>query len=85
MVTEVDATCGRIMEELEKQNVMDKTLVIFTTDNGNFHGKNAWTGQHSLLRLFPHQISRLSGEHGLAEKCRLSLFVLSLFGISNLQ
>lgn len=40
MVTEVDATCGRIIEELEEQGVADNTLIIFTTDNGNLHGEH---------------------------------------------
>ena len=40
MVTEVDATCGRIVQELEQQHLLDDTLVIFTTDNGYFHGEH---------------------------------------------
>lgn len=40
MVTEVDAACGRILDELKQQGVMDRTLVIFTTDNGAFHGEH---------------------------------------------
>lgn len=39
LVTEVDAACGRILEELETQGLGGKTLVIFTTDNGYFHGE----------------------------------------------
>jgi len=39
MVTEVDTTCGRLLKELEEQGVRDNTLVIFTTDNGYFHGE----------------------------------------------
>lgn len=40
LVTEVDATCGRLMDELDKQHARDNTLVIFTTDNGYFHGEH---------------------------------------------
>lgn len=40
LATEVDATCGRIMDELRKQQVLDDTLVIFTTDNGYFHAEH---------------------------------------------
>ena len=40
MATEVDTTCGRIIEELKKQGVYNNTLVIFTTDNGNLHGQH---------------------------------------------
>lgn len=40
MATEADATCGRVLEELRRQGVLDRTLVIFTTDNGYFHGEH---------------------------------------------
>ena len=39
LCTEVDATCGRVIAELKKQGVLDNTLVIFTGDNGYFHGE----------------------------------------------
>jgi arylsulfatase len=40
MATEVDATVGRILAELKSQGLLDRTLVIFTTDNGYFHGEH---------------------------------------------
>ena len=40
MVTEVDAACGRVLEELKAQGALDNTLVVFTTDNGYFHGEH---------------------------------------------
>lgn len=40
MVTEVDATVGRVLAELHAQGLDDNTLVIFTTDNGYFHGEH---------------------------------------------
>jgi arylsulfatase len=40
LATEADAVCGRVIEELRKQGVLDRTLVIFTTDNGFFHGEH---------------------------------------------
>lgn len=39
MATEVDTVCGRVIDELRKQDLLDSTLVIFTTDNGYFHGE----------------------------------------------
>jgi len=52
LATEVDATCGRILAELEKQGQADNTLVIFTTDNGYYHG------EHGLGdKWYPHQES----------------------------
>jgi membrane-anchored protein YejM (alkaline phosphatase superfamily) len=38
MATEVDTVCGNLVAELKKQGVFNRTLIIFTTDNGNFHG-----------------------------------------------
>jgi len=52
LATEVDATCGRILEELDRQGVLDNTLVIFTTDNGYFHA------EHGLAdKWYPHEES----------------------------
>ena len=52
LITEVDATCGVILDELEKQKLRGETLVIFTTDNGYFHG------EHGLAdKWYPHQES----------------------------
>ncbi len=52
LATEVDSTCGRVLEELKKQGVLDNTLVIFTTDNGYYHA------EHGLAdKWYPHQES----------------------------
>jgi len=52
LATEVDSTCGRILEELEKRGLRENTLVIFTTDNGYYHA------EHGLAdKWYPHQES----------------------------
>lgn len=52
LASEVDATCGVVMDELSKQGVLDNTLVIFTTDNGYYHA------EHGLGdKWYPHQES----------------------------
>ncbi|QDS98769.1 sulfatase family protein [Adhaeretor mobilis] len=52
LATEVDSTCGRILEELKRQGVFENTLVIFTTDNGYYHA------EHGLAdKWYPHQES----------------------------
>lgn len=52
LATEVDAACGRVLDELKRQGELDRTLVIFTTDNGYFHG------EHGLAdKWYPHQES----------------------------
>ena len=40
MATEVDTTVGRVLAELRAQGLDENTLVIFTTDNGYFHGEH---------------------------------------------
>lgn len=52
LATEVDSTCGQLIAELKRQGLLDNTLVIFTTDNGCFHG------EHGLAdKWYPHQES----------------------------
>ncbi len=52
MATEVDTTCGRVLDELVKEGVLDNTLVIFTGDNGNFLGSHQLAG-----KWYPHEES----------------------------
>jgi len=40
LATEVDAAVGRVLAELKAQGLDENTLVIFTTDNGYFHGEH---------------------------------------------
>lgn len=40
LCTGVDTMCGRVLAELEQQGILDKTLVIFTGDNGYFHAEH---------------------------------------------
>jgi arylsulfatase A-like enzyme len=39
LVAEVDAACGRVLDTLREQGLLDRTLVVFTTDNGYFHAE----------------------------------------------
>jgi arylsulfatase A-like enzyme len=52
LASEVDATCGRVIDELTEQGLLDSTLVIFTTDNGYYHA------EHELAdKWYPHEES----------------------------
>ena len=52
MATEVDTTCGVILDKLKEQGVLDNTLIIFTTDNGYYHA------EHGLAdKWYPHEES----------------------------
>jgi arylsulfatase len=52
LATGVDTACGRVLTELKQQGLLEKTLVIFTGDNGYFHG------EHGLAdKWYPHEES----------------------------
>jgi len=52
LCTGVDTTCGRILDELKAEGVLDNTLVIFMGDNGYYHA------EHGLAdKWYPHQES----------------------------
>ncbi len=55
LASEVDATCGRVLAELAKEGQLDNTLVIFTGDNGYFHGEHGladkWYAHEESLRV----------------------------------
>lgn len=52
LVTEVDQACGAILGELSRQQEREDTLVIFTSDNGYYHG------EHGLAdKWYPHEES----------------------------
>jgi arylsulfatase len=52
LATEVDEVCGKVIGELKRQGIYENTLIIFTTDNGYYHG------EHGLAdKWYPHQES----------------------------
>ncbi len=55
MLTEVDLVVGRIVKELKDQGVYENTLIIFTGDNGYFHGEHGladkWYPYEEALRV----------------------------------
>lgn len=52
MASEVDSACDLILKELYLQGELDRTLIIWTTDNGNFHS------EHGLAdKWYPHEES----------------------------
>ena len=38
LITQVDQACKQIVDELRRQDLLNNTMIIFTTDNGMFHG-----------------------------------------------
>eukprot|EP00584_Thalassiosira_punctigera_P009786 CAMPEP_0172530134 /NCGR_PEP_ID=MMETSP1067-20121228/3967_1 /TAXON_ID=265564 ORGANISM="Thalassiosira punctigera, Strain Tpunct2005C2" /NCGR_SAMPLE_ID=MMETSP1067 /ASSEMBLY_ACC=CAM_ASM_000444 /LENGTH=553 /DNA_ID=CAMNT_0013314285 /DNA_START=115 /DNA_END=1776 /DNA_ORIENTATION=- len=55
MVTEVDTAVGNIIDTLRKQDVLNKTMIIFTADNGNLYGEHGmcekWYPYEESLRV----------------------------------
>lgn len=48
MLLAVDEGLGRIMTELERQNILDQTLILFTSDNGYFYGEHGLSVERRL-------------------------------------
>ncbi|SDF18993.1 Arylsulfatase A [Pricia antarctica] len=43
MLVDIDDGVGRILKTLEEENLLDKTMIIFTGDNGFFFGEHGFT------------------------------------------
>ncbi len=52
LITQVDQACKEIVDELKRQGLYNNTMVIFTTDNGMFHGSHGLAG-----KWYPYQES----------------------------
>jgi arylsulfatase len=52
LISGVDAACQAIVDELHRQGIWNDTMVIFTTDNGLYHGEHGLAG-----KWYPHQES----------------------------
>jgi arylsulfatase len=52
LISEIDETSRRIVQELADQGILNETLVIFTTDNGLFHAEHGLAG-----KWYPHEES----------------------------
>ncbi len=52
LISGVDMTIGKILEEVERQGLMNNTMILFTTDNGYYHA------EHGLAdKFYAHQES----------------------------
>jgi len=52
LVSNIDGTVGRLRELLAEQGVDSNTIIVFTADNGNFHGDHGFWG-----KWLPHEES----------------------------
>jgi len=52
LITGVDEAVGRILAKLEKRGFADRTVIVFTSDNGFYLGERGLAG-----KWFPHEVS----------------------------
>jgi arylsulfatase A-like enzyme len=52
LISEVDEACRQIYLELDRQGILNETVIIFTTDNGLFHAEHGLAG-----KWYPYQES----------------------------
>ncbi len=52
LVTQIDTASKQIVDEVKKQGLYNNTMIIFTTDNGMFHGSHGLAG-----KWYPYQES----------------------------
>ena len=50
VIEEIDASTGRILDTLREEGIAEKTLVVFTSDNGPWHMYKVQGGSAGLLR-----------------------------------
>jgi len=52
LISHIDAVCGQIVEELKRQGIYNKTMIIVSADNGEFHSAHALSD-----KWYPYQES----------------------------
>lgn len=85
-ITRLDENVGKVMAELERQGVAEKTLILFTSDNGRpFPGAKTTmydTGIHApLIAHWPGRIAAGTVAHGLVSSIDLAPTILELAGL----
>lgn len=48
MITGVDRAVGRVLDELERRDLADDTIVVYTSDNGYFLGDRGFAGKWTI-------------------------------------
>jgi arylsulfatase A-like enzyme len=69
LITLVDDSVGRIVAELEAQNILDNTLILFTADHGDFSGEHGFfhknLGMYECIHRIPFIAAGPGLDHGL--------------------
>ena len=92
MIAGVDASLGRIIHTLDSLGILDKTVIVFSSDNGFFFGEHGLTTErrlpyeesirNPLLVRYPPRVSAGSRPGGLALTVDLAPTLLDLAGVS---
>jgi N-acetylglucosamine-6-sulfatase len=91
MILAVDESIGRVITTLESLTLLDKTLVVVTSDNGFFFGEHGLTTErrlpyeesirNPLLMRYPARIPAGSRPEGMVLTVDLAPTVLDLTGV----
>jgi len=95
-VTMMDWCLGRILDELDRLGLADRTLVVFTSDHGDMQGAHGMMGKSMpgfydeivrvpLLMRLPGLIPRGATADGLASSVDLAPTILDLLGAEPLE
>lgn len=74
MITHLDYEIGRVIEELENQNLLDETIIILAGDNGLALGQHGLMGKQSCHEHSVH-IPLIFAGPGIPENQKLDSFV----------
>ena len=50
MVSCIDDNVGRILDHLETQGTLDNTIILFTSDHGNYLGEHGLNGKNTMFK-----------------------------------
>jgi len=90
MLLAVDEGLGRIIEALERQGILDQTMVMFTSENGYFYGEHGLTSErrmpyeeairNPLIIRYPPEATAASRPEGLTLTVDIAPTVLQIAG-----
>lgn len=89
-VASIDDSVGRILEELEKEGILDDTIIIYTSDQGMFLGEHdyqdkRWSYEESLkapfLIRYPKLIEEKTSSNRLVSNIDIAPTLLDMAGI----
>jgi len=93
-IKSIDDQVGRIIEYLEKEGIMDNTIIVYTSDQGFYMGEHGWFDKRfmyeesfrtPLLIRYPKEIKGGTTTDALVQNIDYAPTLLSLAGIEKPQ